>query len=196
MGEIRKFRLKLTLKNHFAAQTITRSLKLAPCSPQPSRIAKPRRLPRSTLTATRDVFVFELDVSTFLWPMNTTPRWIAFAAGILGFIGIALGAFGAHALKETLTLNASVTTWQKAVLYHLAHSVALLSIARWPVADTKTILWAARCWTLGVVLFSGSLYWLSLGGPKFLGPITPIGGLAFLIGWALIAFNALQSPKA
>ena len=154
-----------------------------------------RRFPDQHLNPTRDVFVFELDVSTFMWPMNIAPRWIAFAAGILGFTGIVLGAFGAHALKETLTLNASVTTWQTAVLYHLVHSVALLSIARWSIVGSKTIVWAARCWTLGVVLFSGSLYWLSLGGPKLLGPITPLGGLAFLISWALIAFNALQSPK-
>src|ERR1700712_4150220 len=115
--------------------------------------------------------------------MNTTPRWIAITAGILGFTGVALGAFGAHALKETLILHASLTTWQTAVLYHLIHSVALLALGRTAASESKAIVWIARCWTIGVIFFSGSLYWLALGGPTFVGPITPLGGLAFLVGW-------------
>ena len=127
--------------------------------------------------------------------MKTAPRWVTLAASILGLTGVTLGAFGAHALKDTLILHASLTTWQTAVLYHLVHSVALLVIAGWPLAGSAMMEWAARCWTLGVILFSGSLYWLSLGGPKFLGPITPLGGLAFLLGWALVACNSLQASK-
>lgn len=127
--------------------------------------------------------------------MSTVPRWIAFAAGIFGFTGVALGAFGAHVLKETLAAQGTVTTWQTAVLYQLVHAVALFVIASWPLDGSK-IIWAARSWIVGIILFSGSLYGLSLGGPKMLGPITPLGGLAFLMGWLLIAINALQSPKA
>lgn len=143
-----------------------------------------------------DVFVFEPAVRTVASSMNTAPRWIALSAGVLGFTGVALGAFGAHALKETLTARASLPTWQTAVLYQLVHSIALLVIAGWPVVGGK-IVWAARCWTAGIILFSGSLYSLSLGGPiKFIWPITPLGGLAFLLGWLFIAWNAFQSPRA
>jgi len=141
-----------------------------------------------------DVFVFDPVVHTLVLLMNASPRWIALTAGILGFTGIALGAFGAHALKDTLTAHGSLPTWQTAVLYHLVHAVALLALTAWNIAGTKTV-WIARCWTVGVVCFSGSLYWLALGGPKLLGPVTPLGGLAFLLGWTLVAWNALQSPK-
>lgn len=126
--------------------------------------------------------------------MTTAPHWIARSAGIFGFAGISLGAFGAHALKEALTERASLATWQTAVLYHLVHSVALLVIAHGLSAGSLT-KWTARCWIVGIILFSGSLYWLSLGGPRFLGPITPLGGLAFLLGWLFIALDALRSPK-
>jgi len=143
----------------------------------------------------RHVFVLTQVVRTLIPVMNNASRWIMFSAGILGFSGIALGAFGAHALKDTLTARASLSTWHTAVLYHLVHSVALLVIAQWPDPMGK-INWGARCWVTGILLFSGSLYWLSLGGPKFLGPVTPLGGLAFLLGWLLIAWNALQSPQA
>ncbi len=120
--------------------------------------------------------------------MNSATRPNLIAAGLLGFTGVALGAFGAHALKETLAANGTTTTWQTAVLYHLIHAVALVALPGWP--------WAGRCWIAGVVLFSGSLYWLALGGPKFLGPVTPLGGLALLLGWALLAWHAFKSPKA
>jgi len=127
--------------------------------------------------------------------MNTSLRLIVLAAGILGFTGVALGAFGAHALKETLVARGSVQTWQTAVLYHLVHAVALLAIASLAGGPINA-RWIALCWSVGVVLFSGSLYWLSLGGPKLLGPVTPLGGLAFLAGWGLVAWNAFQTPKA
>lgn len=110
------------------------------------------------------------------------------AAGLLGFTGVALGAFGAHALKETLAASGMASAWQTAVLYHLIHSVALLAFP----GDK----WASRCWISGIVLFSGSLYGLALGGPKLLGPVTPLGGVAFLAGWALVAWHAFKLPKA
>jgi uncharacterized membrane protein YgdD (TMEM256/DUF423 family) len=109
------------------------------------------------------------------------------AAGLLGFAGVALGAFGAHALKDMLATNGMAAAWQTAVLYHLIHAVALLAV--------PGSRWIGRCWIAGVVLFSGSLYWLSLGGPKFLGPLTPLGGLAFLVGWAWVAWSAYRIPK-
>lgn len=143
-----------------------------------------------------DVFVFDAVVHTLVMTMNTAPRWIALSAGILGFTGVALGAFGAHGpLHDKLVALGTLDHWRTAGLYQLVHSVALLALAGWPGGGAKTP-WIARCWTAGIILFSGSLYWLALGGPNFLGPITPLGGLAFLVGWLLIAWNALQLPKA
>ena len=119
--------------------------------------------------------------------MSPPARNPVIAAGLLGFTGVALGAFGAHALKDSLLAGGMTATWHTAVFYQLIHAVALLAFPGWK--------WVGRCWTVGVVLFSGSLYWLALGGPKFLGSITPLGGLALLAGWALLAWHAFRQPK-
>ena len=100
-------------------------------------------------------------------------------AAILGFTGVALGAFGAHGLKDVLAANGTAAVWQTAVLYQLVHAVAML----W-AADRKPSI--ARLWAAGIVFFSGSLYLLALTNIKWLGAITPIGGVLFLIGWALL----------
>jgi uncharacterized membrane protein YgdD (TMEM256/DUF423 family) len=139
-----------------------------------------------------DVFVFDPVVHTLICPMNSVPRWSILAAGSLGFSGIALGAFGAHALKETLTTRGTLPIWQTAVSYQLVHAVALLALAGWSSAGRKAG-WIAGAWVLGTVCFSGSLYWLALGGPSFLGPVTPFGGVAFLVGWALVTTSAFSS---
>jgi uncharacterized membrane protein YgdD (TMEM256/DUF423 family) len=128
--------------------------------------------------------------------MTGSTRNITLAASVLGFLGVALGAFGAHALKPTLEAHGSVETWKTAVLYHLVHAVALLALAGWRDAHAGPSGKVAALWTGGVVLFSGSLYWLALGGPKLLGPVTPLGGVAFLAGWALLAWNAFKRPVA
>lgn len=126
--------------------------------------------------------------------MQTTTRMILLASGLLGFTGVALGAFGAHALKDTLTARGAVSTWQTAVLYQLVHAIALLALAGWP-AGMLHVRAIGACWLLGVLFFSGSLYWLALGGPRFLGPVTPLGGLAFLAGWLLVGWTAWrQTP--
>ena len=99
-------------------------------------------------------------------------------AAALGFIGVALGAFGAHGLKNVLSPEA-LGWWHTAVLYQLIHAVAALFMAtRNP---TVTYLWTA-----GVLLFSGSLYIMALTNMKWLGAVTPFGGLFFLAGWAWI----------
>ena len=123
--------------------------------------------------------------------MHPPARIIIIIAGRLGFTGVALGAFGAHALKEILTARGSIQTWQTAVLYHLVHAVALLALASGS-GGLINPRWIALCWSLGVILFSGSLYGLALGGPKVLGPITPLGGLALLSGWLIIAWQGWQ----
>jgi uncharacterized membrane protein YgdD (TMEM256/DUF423 family) len=143
-----------------------------------------------------DVFVFDPDVHTLVSLMNAAPRWIVAAAGLLGFSGVALGAFGAHALKATLLANGTLATWQTAVLYQLVHAVALLALAG-ILAPARSAQRIASCWIGGVLLFSGSLYGLALGGPKWLGPVTPLGGLGFLVGWLLLMWVAFRkNPPA
>lgn len=124
--------------------------------------------------------------------MSSPVRLITLSAAVLGLLGVALGAFGAHGLKPILEANGSLETWKTAVLYHLVHAVALLALARGTGGQDGRI---AALWVAGVVLFSGSLYWLALGGPRFLGPVTPLGGVAFLIGWGWLAVNAWRQPS-
>jgi uncharacterized membrane protein YgdD (TMEM256/DUF423 family) len=128
--------------------------------------------------------------------MNPNTRWITLAAGLLGLTGVALGAFGAHALKDTLAAGGHTETWRTAVLYHLLHAVALLALAGWRDSHGGPDTRVAGCWIAGVCLFSGSLYALSLGGPSFLGPVTPLGGLSLLAGWSLLIRNAWKHPVA
>lgn len=126
--------------------------------------------------------------------MTASTRTITLVASLLGFLGVALGAFGAHGLRATLDANGSVEVWKTAVFYHLVHAVALLALAGWRDSHAGPSAKVGWFWTAGVVLFSGSLYWLALGGPKFLGPVTPLGGAAFLAGWALLAWHAFKRP--
>src|SRR5436305_11858494 len=101
-------------------------------------------------------------------------------AAALCFLAVALGAFGAHSLKSTLELRGMLDVWNKAVLYHFIHAIALLVLAL--VGSTNRGAW----WLLfaGIIIFSGSLYAMGLTNMRWLGAITPIGGLCFLAGWA------------
>jgi uncharacterized membrane protein YgdD (TMEM256/DUF423 family) len=112
-------------------------------------------------------------------------------AGALGAAGVVLGALGAHALKGTLAASGMGDAWQTAVIFQLVHACALLGFAGWlrPMAAPpgRCAEWAIRLWILGTLLFSGSLYWLALGGPRGVGPLTPLGGLALIAGWILAA---------
>lgn len=121
-------------------------------------------------------------------------------AAIIGVSGVGLGAFGAHALKATLTERGSLEVWQTATQYHLVHAVAMLAtvVAAGSQEDEKIQRsWIRCCWafTVGILLFSGSLYILALGGPRWLGPVTPLGGAALLVGWFLVAFAGRRSAK-
>lgn len=117
-----------------------------------------------------------------------------FALGsLLGALGVALGAFAAHGLRGTLS-SADLATFEVGVRYHMYHTLALLAAAlavgRWGSASA---VWASWFFVAGVVVFSGSLYLLALGGPRWLGAVTPIGGVAFLVGWALLVWTALRA---
>jgi len=116
------------------------------------------------------------------------PRFLLIAA-IAGFLAVALGAFGAHGLKAVLS-DYQLDIYKTAVNYQMWHALLLAAIAGQP--HHKLLNWAG--WTLlcGMVLFSGSLYLLSLTGLTWLGMITPIGGLCFLVGWGCLAGYAYK----
>lgn len=113
-------------------------------------------------------------------------------AAMLGFTGVGFGAFGAHALKATLQARGTTDSWRTAVTYQLIHSLALLAVSTREVDRKSSVRWdlVGNCWLLGTVLFSGSIYGLSLGGPKLLGPITPVGGLFMMAGWGVLFFGS------
>lgn len=127
--------------------------------------------------------------------MSAPARLLLLLAGLLGLLGVGLGAFGAHGLKGILESRGATGTWETAVLYHLVHTVALLALALGGDRAGLALGRVGACWVAGVVLFSGSLYVLALGGPRFLGPVTPLGGLAFLAGWALVAAGAWRRER-
>lgn len=112
-------------------------------------------------------------------------------AAISGFLAVSLGAFGAHGLESVLTPE-RLATFQTGVDYHFIHTLALLGVGilmlRFP--KNKPLRLSSYSFIGGIVVFSGSLYVLSLSGISWLGAITPIGGLAFLFGWANIAWFA------
>lgn len=112
-------------------------------------------------------------------------------AAILGGLGVALGAFGAHALSERLAANL-LQTYETAVRYHFYHALALVAvvyaIGRWPQSNLPVA--AGWLFVLGVLIFSGSLYLLAFTGIRWLGAITPIGGVALIAGWACLAVAA------
>lgn len=121
------------------------------------------------------------------------PRIFFLLTGLCGSSAVGLGAFGAHGLRGRLLELGTTEIWRTAASYHLAHAVALLAIAGVSaLVEPARAGWqrwlrmAGLAWLAGIILFSGSLYWLALGGPRWLGPVTPIGGLAFLTGWAAV----------
>ena len=109
-------------------------------------------------------------------------------AGLAGFTAVAMGAFGAHALRDHLTPEGTAV-FHTGSLYHLVHAVALFGAALLAREDAsaRLALWAGYLFAIGIVIFSGSLYVLAISGQKWLGAITPIGGVAFLAGWVLVA---------
>jgi uncharacterized membrane protein YgdD (TMEM256/DUF423 family) len=116
-------------------------------------------------------------------------------AGLLGLTGVALGAFGAHALKPTLIARGMSDVWETAVIYHLIHAVAVFAVAAALARSRRWLTRAAIYWTAGVVLFSGSLYALALGGPHWLAYVTPFGGLAFLLGWSFVVIDGFSKES-
>ena len=114
---------------------------------------------------------------------------------VSGAISVMLGAFGAHALKAKLSVDA-LSAFQTAVQYQMVHSLAVVAVGLWLARHPEDTLsrYAALAFCFGILFFSGSLYGLTLGGPRWLGPVTPIGGMLFVAGWLLFAAAAIKTP--
>ncbi len=120
--------------------------------------------------------------------MGEEQRIVAVGAA-LGCVAVILGAFGAHALKGQVTVEA-LGWWKTAVQYQMWHALAVvgLGLSRWG----RRAFLPAMLFVAGVVIFSGTLYAMALGAPRWLGAITPLGGLLLIGGWALLAWRAMQ----
>ena len=118
-------------------------------------------------------------------------RAVALAA-VLGMLGVMAGAFGAHGLRPRVEPEA-LAWWKTGAQYQMIHAVALLVIALQPQDGILEARWRARAvWSfaLGIVVFAGTLYAMTLGGPRWLGAVTPVGGAALIGGWAMTALAA------
>jgi uncharacterized membrane protein YgdD (TMEM256/DUF423 family) len=121
--------------------------------------------------------------------------WLALGA-LLCALAVALGAFGAHGLKDVLQEGGHVATWETASRYHLLHGLALFATGLAARELSRNVCRAAGVlFALGMLLFSGSLYWLALGGPAWLGPVTPLGGTCLIAGWIVLAVGALRGAR-
>jgi uncharacterized membrane protein YgdD (TMEM256/DUF423 family) len=120
---------------------------------------------------------------------DTPARLFATLGATFALIAVALGAFGAHALQTKLSAD-DLSTFETGVRYQMYHAFGLFVVAwtatRWPGVWTTTAGWL---FTVGILVFSGSLYLLVLTGPRALGAVTPIGGVAFLLGWLSLALG-------
>jgi uncharacterized membrane protein YgdD (TMEM256/DUF423 family) len=128
--------------------------------------------------------------------MEMTARLALMLGGIFMFAAVAFGAFGAHALREQLDPQMTAV-WQSAVQYHAWHAIALLSIGSLLLHFPRSRGFRLAAWLFvaGNLLFAGSLYLIALTGTRGLGVITPLGGLAFLAGWAVFAWSAWRDLR-
>lgn len=117
--------------------------------------------------------------------------WIVMGA-VFGGLSVGLGAFGAHALRERLSLE-NMNIFEIATRYHMYHALALLVVGLIAVKIDNAALTVAGCaFAVGIVLFSGSLYAMAIVEARWLGPVTPLGGAAFLVGWIALAVAVLK----
>lgn len=114
-----------------------------------------------------------------------------FFSAVLAGLAVAMGAFGAHGLRDSLSAEA-MKVYQTAVNYHMWHALGLglIAFVHQQFPDVKQLFWAGWLMLVGVIVFSGSLYVLAISGIKWLGAITPIGGVAFIVAWVLLAVFA------
>ncbi|OEK03654.1 hypothetical protein BFP97_19970 [Roseivirga sp. 4D4] len=123
-----------------------------------------------------------------------TAKTILILGGILGALSVAIGAFGAHGLEATLTANGRLETFETAVKYQFYHTLALILLGILMLnVQSNYFSYAGVSFLIGIVIFSGSLYTLSLTNMTWLGAITPIGGLAFIMGWVFMILGVSKS---
>ncbi|MFN8374158.1 MAG: DUF423 domain-containing protein [Anaerolineae bacterium] len=131
-------------------------------------------------------------------------RTLIFLAALLGFVGVGLGAFGAHGLAAYFAANPdSANTYHTATQYHMYHVLALLAVALLEMLRTyagvplqeRWLRYAGWLFVTGIVLFSGSLYVLAVFQLRFMGAIAPLGGVAFLLGWVFVGLSARSITK-
>ena len=126
--------------------------------------------------------------------MTTSAKLFLAAGGLAALAAVALGAFGAHALKTRLSTE-TLALWHTGVEYHAYHALGLLAVglvaAQLP--ESMLLKWSGWLMLAGIVLFSGSLYALALSGERWLGVITPVGGTAFIAAWALFVAAVLRA---
>lgn len=121
-------------------------------------------------------------------------KTVIFIASMLGALSVGIGAFGAHGLESTLQANGRIDTFETAVKYQFYHSLAILLLGILLInVQSPYFNWAFYSFLIGIMVFSGSLYTLSLTNVTWLGAITPIGGLAFILGWVFLALGSLKS---
>jgi uncharacterized membrane protein YgdD (TMEM256/DUF423 family) len=121
--------------------------------------------------------------------MRMNSRVAVRISAVMGFLAVAMGAFGAHGFNAILKANDQLANWNTGAHYHLVHAVAMLAVA----LAAPGRVWAGRLWLIGILLFSGSLYTIGLTNLKILGAfVTPIGGVFLLAGWAAL----LSKPKS
>lgn len=120
-------------------------------------------------------------------PQQSNGRSWRTLGALFALTGVAAGAFGAHALRASLS-PASLATWQTAVQYQFVHALALLAVGLWmrTARQPGALRLAGVCFSLGILLFSGSLYLLALSGVGVLGMVTPLGGTLFIVGWLAV----------
>jgi uncharacterized membrane protein YgdD (TMEM256/DUF423 family) len=121
-------------------------------------------------------------------------KWLFLSAGLSGMLSVMLGAYGAHGLKSRLSEDL-MNTFQTGVEYQMYHSLALLIAGmlayQWP--ETQLIRWSGYLFLVGMIMFSGSLYLLSLTGLRIFGPITPLGGLVLIAAWLLLTMGIWEN---
>ena len=123
------------------------------------------------------------------------PKIFLMFASINGALAVMLGAFGAHGLKGNIT-ESLLAAYKTGTDYHLLHVLALIGLSLLILRIIVIPIWlviAGYSWMVGTLLFSGSLYGLALGGPQWLGPVTPLGGLLLIIGWLCLAIGIAKS---
>lgn len=124
-------------------------------------------------------------------------KWLFVSAGLSGMLSVILGAYGVHWLKGRLSADL-LDTFQTGVDYQLYHSLALLIACmlayQWP--ETQLIRWSAYLFLAGMIMFSGSLYLLSLTGLRLFGPITPLGGLVLISAWLLLTLGIWENVQS